>query len=278
MNQRRLVLNAFRPNTEIIDPAIFAGRKNEVSQLVDALMIDGSCPVIYGDRGLGKTSLALQLERIALGDVQLLQDLDLLDRILGESDHFVTVYLACADHMRTSRAIFQSLINEAESHATLDDLMLERSPVQREATRTLKLKFYEAQTKSTYTRDRATSYGSLNIDERLLAVLETLHIQCGKPVLLITDEIDRIENTSGLAGFIKNHCSEWLKVVLVGIAQNISTLLADHQSIERKIVPVRVNRMTKIELRDIIQKTEKQLNDADIHISFSSEACNQIGG
>ncbi len=72
---RHVILNAFKPNSEVELPAGFAGRKDQIRQLTDALLTDRSCPVIYGDRGLGKNSLALQLARIALGDTELLEEI-----------------------------------------------------------------------------------------------------------------------------------------------------------------------------------------------------------
>lgn len=69
------VSNAFMPNSEISDPALFAGRRHEVANLAEALHAHGSCPLIIGHRGLGKTSLALQIGRIAMADVTLLEDI-----------------------------------------------------------------------------------------------------------------------------------------------------------------------------------------------------------
>lgn len=89
MVDRRAILNAFKPNSEIEHPAGFAGRQTQVRQLTDALLTDRSCPVIYGDRGLGKTSLALQLARIALGDTVLLEEIGAGDSALSEADTFV---------------------------------------------------------------------------------------------------------------------------------------------------------------------------------------------
>ena len=44
--------------------------------------MSGSCPLIYGDRGLGKTSLALQTQLIATGGQELLHQIDANDHAL----------------------------------------------------------------------------------------------------------------------------------------------------------------------------------------------------
>lgn len=67
---RSTILNAFQPGGAIEIPSRFAGRRDDIRELADALLTDGMCPVIYGEKGLGKSSLANQIERIALGDVE----------------------------------------------------------------------------------------------------------------------------------------------------------------------------------------------------------------
>ena len=105
MADRRIILNAFRPNAPIETPATFAGRENLVKSIADTLQTSGSCPVIYGDRGIGKSSLALQMARIALGDVELLQDLDEPSLALGEESRLTPFYIACSDSLLTKDAV-----------------------------------------------------------------------------------------------------------------------------------------------------------------------------
>lgn len=63
-DKRNSVINAFQPDLPIEIPAKFAGRRPLSAQRTDALHAEGSCLVIYGERGLGKSSLAAQIERI----------------------------------------------------------------------------------------------------------------------------------------------------------------------------------------------------------------------
>lgn len=48
----------FTPRTPISDRELFAGRWTEINQLVDAVNETGLHVVLYGERGVGKTSLA----------------------------------------------------------------------------------------------------------------------------------------------------------------------------------------------------------------------------
>jgi len=90
-SRHTVLLNAFTPAKEVDDPEFFAGRAAQVVQLTDALHVIGSCPIIYGNRGLGKTSLAVQIRYIAAGDDTLLESLGLIDR--GTGRRFPVSYL-----------------------------------------------------------------------------------------------------------------------------------------------------------------------------------------
>ena len=48
----------FRPRTPITSKELFAGRWNELKAVADAVNQPGLHAVIYGERGVGKTSLA----------------------------------------------------------------------------------------------------------------------------------------------------------------------------------------------------------------------------
>src|SRR5690349_10398978 len=50
--------NAFQPRTPITTKELFAGRWNQMTTLADAVSQPGLHVVIYGERGVGKTSLA----------------------------------------------------------------------------------------------------------------------------------------------------------------------------------------------------------------------------
>lgn len=49
---------AFTPNTPIDARSLFAGRKKQVEKLISAIFQKGSHAVLFGERGVGKTSLA----------------------------------------------------------------------------------------------------------------------------------------------------------------------------------------------------------------------------
>ena len=91
----------------------------------------------------------------------------------------------------------------------------------------------------------------------------------GHPVLVIVDELDVVKDTSGLASFIKNASSPDLKFILVGIGQNVSSLLGDHQSIERIVAPVQVPCMEDPDLAQIIERAMEGLAELGLNYSFN---------
>jgi ABC-type molybdenum transport system ATPase subunit/photorepair protein PhrA len=84
-----LRFNPFRPN-EIVHPGMFAGRYDELVALEKALFqTKNGNPahfVIDGERGIGKSSLLLNLKWVATGDVHTLED--------SQSFKFITVSIS----------------------------------------------------------------------------------------------------------------------------------------------------------------------------------------
>ena len=56
--QRLAVGNAFSPGAPIDRQALFAGRVKQIREVVDAIIQRGQHVVVFGERGVGKTSLA----------------------------------------------------------------------------------------------------------------------------------------------------------------------------------------------------------------------------
>ena len=267
-NTRDILVNAFRPGTAIDTPTQFAGRKSEIKTLVDALYKDGSCPIIFGHRGLGKTSMAYQIERIALGDTELLQELGLSERSLPEDDCFLTFYFTCTDDIKTKDMLVQGIINNAVGTAELNDLQ-EGSAVATTVTRKLNLKIYEDQVTRQYSN--IDGYAQLSVEERLEAVIRQAHNQYGKRVLIIVDELDRVEDLTGLASLIKKLSCRDTRFLLVGIGQNVSALLDDHLSLERQLIEVLTFLMKDADCAAIVEKAEASLHHQGVDMSFSPD-------
>lgn len=274
-SNRSVLMNAFRPAAELDDPERFAGRSKQVRELADSLHAVGSTPLIYGDRGLGKSSLALQLRLIAMGNTELLSHLKAERLALSSEDFYLVFYVTCTSATKSFADLLQSLVNSAESvdNASSGSSNVATHLIDRTTRKKLTIKMVELESTRKYqTETQRLSYQDLNLEEKLIQLCELLTATCGQRVLFIIDELDRMEDTTGLASFLKAASSEDLKFVLVGIAGHVPELLGDHQSLERRLIPVRVPLMEDPELGQIVLKAQEYLTDNSINIRFSQEA------
>jgi KAP family P-loop domain len=281
-NSRKIILNAFKPGMAIDVPTKFAGRKEHIARLTDALEQDGVVLAIYGERGLGKSSLAAQIERIALGDVELLQNIGLGERAIDPMYAFATFNLQCTDDLKTKDHILQRLVNQSEGQNDLASLP-NSNPESKTITEKISLKFYEYQVANTYQkRGLEQQWNKYSSEEKLIESLKFAINSETRRVLVIIDEIDRVESIDGLSSFIKSHTSPDLRFCIVGIANNVSSLIGDHESLERLLCPAHIKKMQPFELREIIDLVEKDLFKHGIDITFELDAkmaiCRNSGG
>jgi Cdc6-like AAA superfamily ATPase len=277
---REVVMNAFLPAAGIEDPHRFAGRSDEIEELTNALLVKGSVPLIYGHRGLGKSSLALQLSRIAQGDPELLSELDIPELALEEPQRFMTFYVNCTDGTKNLRGLLQLMINAVESlkHEKVSEgAKGTHRLVDKTTKRGVSIKMFKSETTKRYSTELAaldtTKFSS---EELLVRLTETLTDVYDQRVLFVVDELDRLTTTKGLASFLKSNSSEHLKFVLVGIGTTEGDLLRDHASLNRQLVPVPVPQMTKAELESIVERTEEFLAENGELFTFTTKAKEEL--
>jgi hypothetical protein len=83
--------------------------------------------------------------------------------------------------------------------------------------------------------------------------------QLGSPAIIVIDEFDRVrgQETSALfADTIKSLSDHAVDatLIIVGVADSIDELIAEHASIERALVQIKVPRMRESELNEIVEK------------------------
>lgn len=217
-----------------------------------------------------------QGEWIAAGDTQLLEQYGMPDWAFTEDEHLLPVYLNCADDTHNTMDVLQRAINAMSTAATLGS---PPSIQMSERTETLKislLKLFEAEEVNKFVQDPGrSSVANITLGEILVELANKIASDTGHPLLVIIDELDRVDDTSGLGAFIKTASSPNLRFLFVGIAQNLSELLTDHLSIERSCVPIPVPRMTPTELRAITDRAEaylREVPDPRYRIAFSRDA------
>ncbi|MBP6706561.1 MAG: ATP-binding protein, partial [Achromobacter sp.] len=101
-------MNAFTPSSEITDIHRFAGRQKELEKLSIALQTEGAQIVIFGDRGIGKSSLARILENLARNDTDIIARLPQPPFQRFEYD---VIFFTCEDSIEDIPTLLARLLN-----------------------------------------------------------------------------------------------------------------------------------------------------------------------
>lgn len=223
------VKEAFTPSKPVATDALFCGRQKELERIVDALTIEGRQVLIFGDRGVGKTSLARHASRI----YNEIKGSRLFLKQCSSEDTFETIIKDLIDQANYRQVVSQ----EDEKKASIGGKIVGAGIDSKEEVMVL----YEPNNPSWAAR----RFADLN-------------------AVFIIDEFDLISNDNEkqlVAQFIKqlSDIGASLKVVIVGISQTSSDLFAGHNSIIRNLEEVPLNRMKDSELLDIIAGGEQRL-------------------
>ncbi len=234
--------NAFQPAKEIDVPNRFAGRHQSVIDCYYALATQGANLAIVGNRGIGKSSLARQVIRMATGDNTLIEKS--LDHRVFERHDFLAMYFACGDAVRTSDDLLESLGAERRTESGAQKAIAQHS-----------------------------------IDTVFTNVVRELANQglAKHGILIVVDEFDRIGDPAGFASFLKSLATNVpaVKFCLVGVAQDIKELMKEHESTDRLFAGsiVRLAAMTDDELAEIVRTAEAAI---DSYLTFDHGATKRL--
>jgi len=213
------------PGAPVNKKDLFSGRIEQLSKVVTTINAQGLHPIIFGERGVGKTSIANilkeTLDRVGFEQV-------IVNRTnCNSSDDYSTVW---------NRALGQVAYIE-ESHT----MGFDSQPQQ------LSIPLAEK------VPEKVTPSEVLNIFRKSIA-----------PAVFIFDEFDRITNNNAKNLFadtikaISDHAIN-ATLILVGVGETIDELIESHESIARSLVQVKIPRMNTSELDGIIRKALNEL-------------------
>jgi len=213
----------FTPGSPLNERELFAGRVDQVNQIVDAIIQKGYHVVLYGDRGVGKTSLSNML-------VSFLED-------IGQ-DKLVMPRVNC---------------DASDNYASLWTKVLRniRVPTTRPS-----IGFTASRDKNTQDALEFLPEEQVTPDD-VRRVLEELSRDV--KVVVIFDEFDRLQDDAStimMADTIKGLSDNGVDatIVLIGVADSVDALIGAHQSIERNLVQVLLPRMSRAEVEQIVTK------------------------
>lgn len=209
----------FTPSTPIDDEALFAGRSGQLGDLIVAAGSPGRHAILFGERGVGKTSLANIL-------------LAVLSKVAAAS--FATARVTC-ESSDTFTSVFTKLFRQITVPTASRGTGFGADPKQG----ALRL-------------DQALEGRDASPDDvRLLAT------RTGLAFIFVIDEFDRLasDQRRRVADAIKVFSDNNVRItlVLVAVAQTVEALISDHASVERALSQVRLPRMRYQELQAVIE-------------------------
>jgi hypothetical protein len=210
----------FRPTQPVDREELFAGRRRQLQDVVDAINQDAQHVVLYGERGVGKTSLAKVLSAKIVGEWQY----KLMPHInCGAQDGFADIW----------RKVFAEAVTKMEDDEhNLDEGILD----------TLKA--------------QADQLSDLTPD-----TIRRVLNEVGKDCLFVAiiDEFDTVESDDArqaMADTLKFLSDKNVPatVMLIGVADDVEDLIHQHQSTERCLAQVPMDRMSLKEIATVISE------------------------
>ena len=209
---RAEVTEAFSPGAPVQERDLFSGRASQIGLLEDAVSQRGRHAIVFGERGVGKTSLANVLPLLMHRPNK---DLIYVRVNCDPLDTFVSLW----------KKVFKRMTYVTSTLA---------GPVTKKIS-------------EDFGADLAPDDVQLVLGE-----FSANHIP-----IIVLDEFDRIKDsttTQLVADTIKalSDYSVNATVVIVGVAEDVSSLIQGHESITRSLVQIKMPRMSTEELKQLV--------------------------
>ncbi len=225
---REQLKQGFTPGEAINSRDLFAGRGEQVQDVLDAIRLRGTHIALFGERGVGKTSLARTLrEFLTFFDYHAVTTKTINCDV---SDNFTSLWHKALREMPIVPADGSN--EAADDVKCLDDLLPKNRPV---------------------------TPNDVRVALSALAVPSIV-------IFDEVDRLQHKETKTLLADTIKTLTDQQVDctIMLVGVADSIDGLIEEHWSIARSLEQVQMPRMSKPELCEIV---DRGLEKVDLNIA-----------
>lgn len=246
------IRNIFTPHKPIHSLNLFFGRDAQVRKLIEQINTPGQHALLYGDRGVGKSSLANVTAELVL---RTLVHGKLYAKRCDSQDTFETILAAPLKDAGFDIAVSA----ETKAHKQGGGAGLQVPGI----------------AKGDVSSSREHSISLKPLRDRLSPSFATEALK-GLTGLLVIDEADAIRTAGDkrkVAEFIKllSDSGASFKVLVVGVAQTAEDLTDAHPSVQRCLKETKLERMSSPELRQIIESGAKKA-----HLNFQSDVISSI--
>jgi Cdc6-like AAA superfamily ATPase len=232
-----MIGDIYTPSYPIEIKELFSGRTEQMRSVFDFIRQKGKHIIVYGDRGVGKTSFSNVI------------------KVICESDQQVAKVSCSTDDT------FETLFHNVLSKLTYD--------------------YEEAQQKIGFGSEiektnKSLIFSNLYNSEQLNIQVLTSVFDLINPIVIL-DEFDRLNsekfNKALFTDLIKNLADNLpnTTLIIVGVSEDVSSLIAQHLSIERNLSQIYMPSMSPDEITAIITKGEEPLE-----LTFDENVKNRV--
>ena len=213
----------FTPGASINSRDLFSGRLEQVTSVITAVTRPGQHAIMYGERGVGKTSLA-----------------NVMHAFLPQEDNFYTIKINCSTN-QSFTDIWRGIFREMQLRSVAKGLTPTVDEVNAVITHLID------ESKKITPND--VRFVLSQLPSNVLIIIDEF------------DRIQEAETIAGMADTIKalSDYSLPITLVLVAVGDNIDKLIKDHPSIARALVQVKMPRMSEGELQAIVDRGMERL-------------------
>lgn len=245
----------FTPRSPVREIRFLQGRDDLIEDMRGALYHLGAAIVIYGERGVGKTSLARLASEKLCKEMPPLQGIEPIYYSVSEGDTFMHILGSILPPLGVER-----VVTKVQTTTTSG----EKSRVN--------LHVAELEDK-THTETTTAARPLVEPLPSPQAIVDQLK---GKRALIILDDYERISDEETRRFFpelIKKISDNQLAVslIVVGIGDSANDLIKIHPSVQRNLTAIRVPRLTDEQIRQIAVK-----GFAALRLKYEPEAVEQI--
>ncbi|OYU79354.1 MAG: hypothetical protein CFE23_14390 [Flavobacterium sp. BFFFF1] len=218
-----LLRDVFSPMSPIRQKDFFSGRLTQLEKVAEAINEIGQHAILYGERGVGKTSLA----NIMVAGYTNIYTVKIT---CNRQDAFKTLWQSAFESIQFAKTT-QGLGFNAQTTTQIVNMGNQISSI--------------VNLRPSHVLNALNSFGSY----RMLFIFDEF------------DNIQAEKTRAAFADLIKSLSDNNINttVVLVGIADSIESLVGNHQSLERCLKQVKMPRMKKEESEEIINKGMQKL-------------------